>query len=290
MQKFWSLFQKQTLLVDDFLENYFSKNNRLTNNSVSQLCESMNYTLLNGGKRFRPVISILTAEALGLDVKKVIPFAAAIEMIHTYSLIHDDLPSMDNDEIRRGKKSNHLVFGEDIALLAGDALQAEAFHCISFSYYNEPSIATKLNLMLSKAIGFQGMVAGQIIDIEFAKRQKEDLNELILLHNLKTGALISAAVEGVSIIANAAPEIQKSLSDYGKYLGLAFQLADDILDYKIDEPEKQNFVTIIGHEETLNKLKTTVKNANNSLEIIGEKGESLKLIAEFVLKQVVEKD
>lgn len=197
---------------------------------ADKLLESMAYSLLQeGGKRFRPVLALMLGEAFGGGPGRILPWVTSIEMIHTYSLIHDDLPCMDDDDLRRGHPTNHKVFGESTALLSGDALLTEAFRQIALHFENEPQKVVSLVRILSEAAGPQGMVSGQAIDL--ASQEKGlTVPELELLHSLKTGALIRAACEGVAVVLGLTPDTQRGCRHFGSLLGLAFQLKDDLLD------------------------------------------------------------
>ena len=198
-------------------------------NIPNELKESMLYSLSVGGKRLRPIILFAVLETLGLDAKKGYPTAAALEMIHTYSLIHDDLPAMDNDDFRRGKPTNHRVFGEALAILAGDGLLTHAFRIICQD--NGLTDMQKLQLIahLSEAAGPTGMVAGQVLDME-AEQKQLTLDQLKEVHLHKTGCLIEFSVAAAGIIAGISEELLQDLRQFAKHIGLAFQIKDDILD------------------------------------------------------------
>lgn len=230
-------------LFEEYLYEYFSKLSDID----AKLKESIEYSLFNGGKRFRPVLSILTSETIGIPPQKILPFAAAVEFIHTYSLIHDDLPCMDNDDFRRGKPTNHKVFGESIALLAGDALLTEAFLILSKNYSTTLPIQ-----ILSEAAGTRGMVDGQVRDMN-AKSAYTDINELEKIHNKKTALLISASVEGVAAICGIPLDNRLLFKKFGQLLGYAFQLKDDLQDSKI-KIEKGSIPSSIGIEKTQDLL------------------------------------
>lgn len=233
----------------DALEVYLrSVLNPMPHAALERFWESMFYSLLSDGKRFRPVLSMLTARAFGKPVELVLPLAAAVELIHTYSLIHDDLPLMDNDDMRRGRPTNHKVYGEAMALLAGDGLLTAAFSVLAQS--SSPQAITAVHL-LSEAAGPHGMVGGQVLDID---AQTPDVALLEEIHKLKTGALIKVAVEAAAVLCGATPEQQQAMAEYGEHLGLAFQLADDLQDYNPEKPEKMNFVTLLGEAETRTRL------------------------------------
>ncbi|WHY76004.1 polyprenyl synthetase family protein [Neobacillus sp. WH10] len=197
----------------------------------SVIKESMIYSLEAGGKRIRPLLLFATLDAFGIDPKKGVPVAAAIEMIHTYSLIHDDLPSMDNDDLRRGKPTNHKVFGDAIAILAGDALLTYSFEVISKLANEFASADTKLKLVIemAKAAGTEGMVGGQVADME-GEGKKLSLEELEYIHIHKTGKLLRFSVVAGAIMARSSQSQFDHLSLFSHHLGLAFQIQDDILD------------------------------------------------------------
>ncbi len=251
---------KRTERVNEFIDHYLSDLLLPSGKAISELRQSMRYSATNGGKRFRPVLSLLVAEALGHPVEKVLPFATAVEMIHTYSLIHDDLPCMDNDDMRRGQPTNHKVYGEAFALLAGDALLTEAFMIIGQNY---PENGARLVELLAEAAGVRGMVGGQAIDLK-ATDKKFTLDELVHMHRLKTGALIRVAIVGAAVIANADRMQIDSLRRYGEGLGLAFQVADDVLDHGEKDQDARSFTGILGLDGTkeyLRKLSQDVRGA-----------------------------
>lgn len=197
------------------------------------LKEAIEYSIENSGKRFRPILCLLTAKSLGKDYKMVLPTACAIEFIHTYSLIHDDLPSIDNDDLRRGKPTCHKKFGEDIAILAGDALFAEAFNIII--KYQIADDRTKIKILeeIAGASGASGMVAGQIVDVFFTGK-KISKKKLEYIHRNKTGKMITACVRCAAILCGVSSDYLKKFTEYSENLGLAFQITDDILDVTSD--------------------------------------------------------
>ena len=248
-----------------------------------KLNESMRYSLLQeGAKRFRPTLSLLTADALGVDRSAVLPFACAVECVHTYSLIHDDLPSMDNDDFRRGKPTNHKKFDEATAILAGDALLTDAFGIVAEAYVEVPEAAVRSILELSRAAGSQGMVGGQAIDLA-AKKTNFDFEDLRLLHLLKTGALIRVASVGAAIVAGASEEQIEDLSDYASSLGLAFQVADDILDYSQERPESGSYCALLGPEKTRELLHELTDEALEAIIDWDDRAEPLRELAQFNL-------
>jgi geranylgeranyl diphosphate synthase, type II len=200
----------------------------------SVLKESMNYSLNAGGKRLRPILLLAVMESFNKDFKLGLQAACAVEMIHTYSLIHDDLPAMDNDDLRRGKPTNHKVFGDAIAILAGDALLTHSFHVIASMDYISSDVKIKLIQLLSEASGAEGMVGGQTADIE-AENKIVTVGELEHIHRNKTGRLLAFSVLAGALLCNASEEQLKALEDYAFHIGLAFQIRDDILDIEGDE-------------------------------------------------------
>jgi geranylgeranyl diphosphate synthase type II len=199
---------------------------------LERLEEAMRYSLLAGGKRIRPVLALATAEAVGREPRSVLPLAGALEMVHTYSLIHDDLPAMDDDELRRGKPTSHVAFGEDVAILAGDGLFAEALRLALTEQEGEPQNVLAAVREIVSAAGVQGMVGGQFLDIEGAAGQ-----DLRRLHELKTGALIAASVGCILALEDPDGPATIPLRRFAAELGIVFQIVDDILDVTGDEAE-----------------------------------------------------
>jgi geranylgeranyl diphosphate synthase type II len=246
-----------------------------------RLVAAIRYSLLQeGAKRFRPTLAMLAADALGADRERVMPFAAAVECVHTYSLIHDDLPAMDNDDFRRGLPTNHRKFDEATAILAGDALLTDAFAIIGEAYAGMPDLAVRAIVELSKAAGSHGMVGGQAIDMA-AKKTAVDIEELRLLHLLKTGALIRAAAVGAAIVSDASETQIEDLSDFASALGLAFQVADDLLDYSQERPESGSYCALLGPEKTRDFLIELTEEALEAIIDWDEKADSLRALAEF---------
>ena len=194
---------------------------------TARLVEAMRYSLLAGGKRIRPVLALATARAIGRDEHDLLPLAAGIELIHTYSLIHDDLPAMDDDDMRRGRPTAHVAYGEDVAILAGDGLYAEAFRHVLSHQRGEPRAVLAAIAELAAATGVDGMVGGQFLDIAGEQQSADDLRRL---HELKTGRLIGASVECVLLIAGMTRPDTSDFCEYASELGVLFQIVDDILD------------------------------------------------------------
>lgn len=235
-------------LVDEEILNYFRQ---LPDNTITK---AMTYSMTIGGKRLRPILCLMVGKMFGKNLKELMPMALALEMIHTYSLIHDDLPAMDNDDFRRGKPTSHKVFGEANAILAGDALLNEAFTVLLEQYASQGSEGAKAALYISKCAGSNGMILGQVMDLSHEK-YPATYEELKLCHKKKTGALISAAVCAPAVYAGAAKEEIDLLEAYAGNLGLAFQIQDDILDVTsttevlgktVGKDEKSHKTTYVG--------------------------------------------
>lgn len=259
------------------------------NNIVS---EAMAYSLLAGGKRIRPVIALGVADSLVGDLNMALAFGCALEMIHTYSLIHDDLPCMDNDTMRRGMPTCHVKYGEAYALLAGDGLLTYAFSYITRKVADKKKAFDFIDY-LSAMAGIEGMVGGQTDDIR-AEEERADMEMLRSIHARKTGALINAAGAAGCIAAGYGKTFAEP---YTKSLGLAFQIKDDILDVEGDEEkmgktlmkdinsEKSTFVTLMGLDAAKAELECETEKAIESCELFGEKGEFLKLLAKAMLER-----
>lgn len=260
--------EKKRVLIDEYMKKILPSDSILQGTVV----KAMDYSLNAGGKRIRPVLAMACAEASGGRSEDVLPYAASIEMIHTYSLIHDDLPCMDNDDLRRGRPTNHKVFGEAVATLAGDALLNYAFET-ALKADTDSEIKIKLLNILSDASGVYGMIGGQLLDIEGEKR-KLSAEEISAMHRMKTGALIKAAAR---LGAVAAGDSEDTYDVYAENIGLAFQLKDDILDVtettdKLGKPaksdeknEKSTFITLYGLSETKKLLEEVTEKAVSSI-------------------------
>src|SRR4030042_5245599 len=228
--------QEKKLIVDSALERYFPNppEGEGEGKPSNSLHRAIRHSLLNGGKRIRPILSIAAFEAVGGKGDHILPFACALEMIHTYSRIHDDLPAIDDDDFRRGKPTCHKVFGEAIAILAGDALLTEAFQLMTHGGHFEGVVCGEKGVLdlvnrVAQAAGISGMVGGQVIDIE-SEGKEFDLATLQYIHTHKTGAMIRVSVQAGAKLGGAEPEAFKAFTRYGERVGHAFQIADDILD------------------------------------------------------------
>lgn len=270
--------QKYIDLAECALQKYM----QVEENPQKKIYEAEEYSLMAGGKRLRPVIMMMTAKMCGIEPEKVLPFAAAIEMIHTYSLIHDDLPAMDNDDLRRGKPTNHKVFGEAMAILAGDALLTKAFETVASCEDIDSKLVIRAISVLSVSAGDNGMIGGQVVDIE---SRNEDEELLKYLHSLKTGALIKASGVIGAILAGATGEEIAAVESFCGNLGLAFQIQDDILDVvgteaELGKPigsdaenEKSTYVTLFGVEKAEKMAEEYTNKAIESLSIFEDSSE-----------------
>jgi geranylgeranyl diphosphate synthase type II len=249
------------------------------------LKEAIEYSIENSGKRFRPILCLLTAKSLGKDYRAVLPTACAIEFIHTYSLIHDDLPSIDNDDLRRGKPTCHKKFGEDIAILAGDALFAEAFNIII--KYQIADDRTKIKILeeIAGASGASGMVAGQIVDVFFTGK-KISKNKLEYIHRNKTGKMITACVRCAAILCGVSSDYLKKFTEYSENLGLAFQITDDILDVTSDN-RINTFPNIWGISKSKEIARDKIDKAIAIIKSMDIDYEWLVNIANFLLARKV---
>ena len=271
-------------IFEDFFQSSISRVIESYPKDARTLSESVRYSLFQNSKRFRPQLALLTADMLGVARTRALPWAAAVEMIHTYSLIHDDLPCMDNDSTRRGQPTNHIVFGESTALLAGDTLLTEAFGYLAREYKELPEIAVELIQLLAEASGGQGMISGQVIDLAMASSattDKSSLEKISKMHQLKTGALIRVSVMGVASLARANSLQKDLLSTFASNLGLAFQLADDLHDYNPENPEKTGLPSVAGLQGTKDQLRTISETAIESLRSFGEKAQPLIDLVRF---------
>jgi geranylgeranyl diphosphate synthase type II len=265
----------------------------------SSLHQAMRYCLFAGGKRIRPALAFAAAEAVGGNPDLIVEEACALELIHTFTLIHDDLPSMDNDDFRRGLPSTHKVFGEAMAILAGDALQTEAFKILACGYtrgiHNAERIV-KVMKILAEASGSQGIVGGQVVDLE-SEGKMIDQQQLTYIHSHKTGSLIAASVIMGGILGGASPEEIELLKRYGESIGHAFQIADDILDVEgsketlgkntgsDQKKSKATYPSIIGMDESRKKLKEYYQRALDAIQSFDQQADHLRNIALYIIQR-----
>lgn len=249
----------------------------------TKIVESMNYSLLSPGKRIRPLLCLAAFEACGGKNENIIFAAASLELIHAFSLVHDDLPCMDNDDFRRGRPTNHIVYGEGMAVLAGDALITEAFFILSrLKGFSNQKILEVISDVAGSS-GFLGMVGGQALDIEFEKKSALNEEELFNLHRLKTGKLISVSVTLGAKLATEDVQKINSLKAYGDSIGLAFQIADDILDEK--EAKKASSIAVLGLDESKKRALKAVDDALKALSSFGNEADILREIAHFTVQR-----
>jgi len=281
-------------IVEDALTRYLPSED----NIPAEIFKAIRYSVFAGGKRIRPILCLAAVEALGGDIAQALPVACALELIHTYSLIHDDLPAMDNDDFRRGKPTSHKVFGEAIAILAGDALLTEAFNLLSRAEKVRMHAERRLAVIqvIAQAAGISGMVGGQALDL-LAEKTKPDLEALSDIHRRKTGALIVAAVKSGAIICGASEDKLQALTDYGMNIGLAFQIADDILNVEGDSRlmgkntgsdearGKVTYPSIVGLGDARIILSEYLAAAIQSIDDFDDRALPLRVIANYIINR-----
>ncbi|MDZ7967518.1 MAG: polyprenyl synthetase family protein [Nostoc sp. DedSLP03] len=290
------------------LAAYLKERQKLCDNALDRsisviypekIYEAMRYSLLAGGKRVRPILCLATCEMMGGTIDMAMPTACAVEMIHTMSLIHDDLPAMDNDDYRRGKLTNHKVYGEDVAILAGDGLLALAFESVAIETPQSVKREVVLQVIarLGRALGAGGLVGGQVVDLESEGKSDISLETLNFIHKHKTAALLEACVVCGGLIANASPEDVQRLTRYAQNIGLAFQIIDDILDItstqeqlgktagKDQKAQKVTYPSLWGLEESRSIAQELVKEACVELEPFGDRAKPLQAIAHFIISR-----
>lgn len=287
--------KQQQAKIDQFLDHIIPPGHVL----AKTLYESMRYSLLGGGKRIRPILTLAAAEAVGGSNDKILPYAAALELIHTYSLVHDDLPAMDNDDYRRGRPTNHKVYGDGLAILAGDALLTMAFELCS-QHSSETLLPSdrqvKIIYELAGGAGHDGMVGGQVMDIQ-AENKDIDLITLQTIHNYKTGKLIRAAVRIGGIWAGATPTQLESLTGYAEDIGLAFQIADDVLNMTGTREElgkdagtdakrgKKTYPSFYGIDGARELATDCISRALRRLEDFDDQADPLRALANYVIQR-----
>lgn len=285
-------FNEIKMEINEFLKNYFS--NKGTYNKV--IYDAVSYSVNIGGKRIRPILMLLTYSMYEENWRSVLEFASAIEMIHTYSLIHDDLPCMDDDDLRRGKPTNHKVYGENIAVLAGDTLLNEAMNLMMKFSLKNGKRALIASEKVALASGPEGMIGGQVVDIiNEGKKITED--ELRYMHIKKTGELIKVSILAGAILGNAPEDDIKALEKFGENLGLAFQIKDDILDVigsteklgknvlSDEESNKTNFITMHGLEYCIKECENLTKDSIDILDSLSVDTRDLKILTTELLNR-----
>jgi geranylgeranyl diphosphate synthase type II len=288
--------KEQCARVDEALDGFLPKETELP----YSLHKAMRYSVFAGGKRVRPILLLASCQTVGGNTKLAIPAACAMEMIHTYSLIHDDLPAMDDDDFRRGNPTNHKVFGEAVAILAGDALLTEAFKLVSDPRYaaecSPPGLLAIIHEIATCA-GSYGMVGGQVVDMESEGCNDIDLATVQYIHTHKTGALIKASVVAGALIGGASGQLLAAITRYGEAVGLAFQIADDILDIEGTTDEigkdagsdvargKATYPAVMGLAAAREEAQAMLDEAIRALELLGPEADSLREIARYVVQR-----
>ena len=279
-------------MIDRALDRYLPKENT----RPATIHKAMRYSLFAGGKRLRPILCLAAAESCGGKIERALPLACAMECIHTYSLVHDDLPSMDNDDFRRGRATCHKVFGDGIAVLAGDALLTIAFEIVSSARPTRRYDMATLLREVAVAAGSQKLIAGQVADLE-AEGKRTTRSELRYIHENKTSAMLATSVRLGAMSANADPKQLSAITRFGRALGLAFQVIDDILDVtqtteklgksagKDIAARKATYPAVIGLEKSRVEAKRLTRNAHHALSVFGAKGETLHALANYLLER-----
>lgn len=265
---------------------------------TEKVCESMKYSLMAGGKRIRPVLCIAACEMFGGSTEQCMPTAVGLEMIHTMSLIHDDLPSMDNDDLRRGKPTNHVVYGEDIAILAGDALLSTSFEQVArYTKDVAPERVLDVIARLGKSVGAVGLAGGQVMDLECEAKDDVTIDDLRWIHTHKTATLLQVAVASGAILGGATPEEVEACEKYALDIGLAFQVADDILDVTAStedlgktaakdlEADKTTYVKLMGLDGAKAEARRLIDEAKEALEPFGDRAAPLLAIADYIIER-----
>lgn len=271
--------QRSALEVDQAMERFLPEQS----DSLGGIVEAMRYSVFPGGKRFRPVLALAACEAVGGPRERALAVACAFELIHCFSLVHDDLPCMDNDDMRRGRPTSHKVYGEAVALLAGDALSIWAFQVATQgSEAYPPGVLAQVIEELARASGHLGMVGGQVIDLQAQKSGQIDGSQLKAIHAAKTGALIRGATVCGALVGGADPEALRRLTRYGELIGLVFQITDDILDH-LEDPESVSYPALYGLERSRAMAREAVTEALEQLLPFGPKAEPLVALAEYLL-------
>mmetsp|Transcript_15300 Transcript_15300/g.22520 ORF Transcript_15300/g.22520 Transcript_15300/m.22520 type:complete len:352 (-) Transcript_15300:35-1090(-) len=278
------------------IEKALEESVRSTTKETDKICESMSYSLMAGGKRIRPVLCIAACEMFGGTEEMAMPCAVALEMIHTMSLIHDDLPSMDNNDMRRGKATNHVIYGEDVAILAGDALLSTSFeHVARETKGVDAERVLDVVVRLGKSVGAVGLAGGQVMDLECEGKSGVTLEELTWIHTHKTAALLQVAVASGAILGGATPEEVEACETFALDIGLAFQVADDILDVtastedlgktagKDEDTDKTTYPKLMGLDGSRKEAERLINEAKAALEPFGDRAAPLLALADFII-------
>ena len=293
MAEFTDVLGRSAAAVERVLDDLLAKNGR----PEARLMDAMRHATLGGGKRIRPFMVLSGARLFNVAETCALRVAAAVEMVHCYSLVHDDLPAMDDDVLRRGQPTCHVAFDEATAILAGDALLTRAFEVLADpATHSDPAVRCDLVVALSRAIGVDGMVGGQMLDL-VAEHHALEMPEVTRLQRMKTGMLIAFACESGAILGKAAEPVRHALHAYAHDLGLAFQIADDLLDVEGDEKEvgkktgkdqeagKATFVSLMGVERARGQARMLTDQAIQHLDLFAEKADPLRDLARFVIER-----
>jgi len=276
------------------IDAHLTQETLFTDDCPKTLSESVQYSLLAPGKRVRPCLVLMSCEACGGEIADALPAASALEMVHSYSLIHDDLPAMDDDDLRRGRPTNHVQFGESTAILAGDGLLTRAFEVLANSSLPAEVIVACIR-DLASAAGVEGMVGGQQADLEAEQTAAASVDALEAIHRRKTGRLLTAALTMGARIAHCDPQMLRNLKVYGESVGLAFQIADDLLDVTGDvqkmgkevqkdaEHHKSTYPSLLGVDESRMRAESLIQQACAAVEPLGERNHYLQALARYII-------
>ena len=283
--------KERSIYIEDKRESYLPKEEGYQ----KTIFEAMNYSLRAGGKRLRPILLMEAYKLCQGQGEDFVPYSVAMEMIHTYSLIHDDLPALDNDDLRRGKPTNHIVFGEAMAILAGDALLNTAYETMLNAAFkhSRPEISLRAAYEISRGAGIYGMIGGQVVDVE-SEDKKIDKDKLDYIHMNKTAAMIVGSVRAGAILAGIDEDRLESLTKYAENIGLAFQIVDDILDIEGDEKllgkrvgsdldnDKSTYPSLLGIDASKKIVENLIEEAKTSLEVFASDAEFMNALADFI--------
>lgn len=283
--------KERSIYIEEKIESYLPKEEGYQ----KTIFEAMNYSLRAGGKRLRPILLMEAYKICQGQGEDFVPYSVAMEMIHTYSLIHDDLPALDNDDLRRGKPTNHIVFGEAMAILAGDALLNTAYETMLNAAFKHPrpEISLRAAYEISRGAGIYGMIGGQVVDVE-SEDKKIDKDKLDYIHMNKTAAMIVGSVRAGAILAGIDEDRLESLTKYAENIGLAFQIVDDILDIEGDEKllgkrvgsdldnDKSTYPSLLGIDASKKTVENLIEEAKTSLEVFASDAEFMNALADFI--------
>ncbi|MDU3422670.1 MAG: polyprenyl synthetase family protein [Peptostreptococcus sp.] len=283
--------KERSIYIEDKIESYLPKEEGYQ----KTIFEAMNYSLRAGGKRLRPILLMEAYKLCQGQGEDFVPYSVAMEMIHTYSLIHDDLPALDNDDLRRGKPTNHIVFGEAMAILAGDALLNTAYETMLNAAFKHPrpELSLRAAYEISRGAGIYGMIGGQVVDVE-SEDKKINKDKLDYIHMNKTAAMIVGSVRAGAILAGVDEDRLESLTKYAENIGLAFQIVDDILDIEGDEKllgkrvgsdldnDKSTYPSLLGIDASKKIVENLIEEAKTSLEVFASDAEFMNALADFI--------